>query len=114
MSDEEISQLFKVIDQDQTGRVSYSEFLAATLNRKFYLNENRMREAFARLDVDGDGRITLENMRIVMGDDFDEARVRKMIDVRGHDLRDLCGGGRRWWDGSTAACSGVVGSFYSG
>lgn len=44
------------------GRVDYSTFLAATLDRRVYLQEDACWAAFSLFDSDGDGRITLSDL----------------------------------------------------
>lgn len=43
-----------------SGHIQYVEFIAATLETCGILEENRLREAFSRLDVDDSGFITKE------------------------------------------------------
>ena len=52
-SREEATRIFNGIDQDHTDHISYTEFLAATINRRLWLSRERIRAAFQRLDVDG-------------------------------------------------------------
>lgn len=55
------------------------------MSRRFLLNETRLNEAFDRLDVDGSGFITLDNLKEVLRDDFTPARASAMIQVtKGH------------------------------
>lgn len=79
MSSEEVKKVFAGLNQDHQSTVSYSEFLAATLSKRLYQSEERIREAFSRLDVDGSGFITADNLRKVMGDDYDSKRVEEML-----------------------------------
>lgn len=44
------------------GRVDYSTFLAATMDRRVYLQEDACWAAFSLFDSDGDGRITLRDL----------------------------------------------------
>jgi len=53
---------------DGSGVVDYTEFIAATLDRKVVLEESACWTAFRVLDRDGDGRITTEDLRRVIGD----------------------------------------------
>lgn len=70
MSRDEATTIFRHIDQDASNSISYTEFLAATLSRRLWLSRERIRDAFSRLDVDGTGYITRENLKEVMGDDW--------------------------------------------
>jgi len=44
------------------GRVDYSTFLAATMDRRVYLQEDACWAAFSLFDSDGDGRITMRDL----------------------------------------------------
>jgi calcium-dependent protein kinase len=75
----EIDKMFKSIDRDNSKTISYSEFLAAALDRQNYLTDDRLRAAFERLDVDKTGDISLEDLKTVMGDMYDEQSLTEMI-----------------------------------
>lgn len=62
-SSEEIDTLFRAIDIDGTGNVHYIEFLAATLEALGSIDEDRLAEAFDRIDSDDSGYITVENRK---------------------------------------------------
>jgi len=62
-SREEAASIFATIDQDHTNSISYTEFLAATISRRLWLSRERIKDAFQRLDVDGSGFITKENLK---------------------------------------------------
>eukprot|EP01054_Gregarina_sp_Poly1_P004674 Gregarina_sp_Poly_1__4673@NODE_2498_length_2057_cov_137_763317_g1587_i0_p1_GENE_NODE_2498_length_2057_cov_137_763317_g1587_i0NODE_2498_length_2057_cov_137_763317_g1587_i0_p1_ORF_typecomplete_len552_score90_59Pkinase/PF00069_25/1_9e70Pkinase_Tyr/PF07714_17/5_2e41EFhand_7/PF13499_6/1_6e10EFhand_7/PF13499_6/0_0022Kinaselike/PF14531_6/1_5e12EFhand_6/PF13405_6/0_0014EFhand_6/PF13405_6/1_5e02EFhand_6/PF13405_6/0_00021EFhand_11/PF08976_11/2_4e07EFhand_11/PF08976_11/0_83Kdo/PF06293_14/5_3e10EFhand_8/PF1 len=70
MSDKEAIKVFEKIDQTGNREVQYTEFLAATLHAKMLTDEVWMREAFDRLDVDHSGGISVEDLRMVLGDTF--------------------------------------------
>jgi calcium-dependent protein kinase len=57
------------IDADGSGMIDYSEFLAATLDRKTYLQEDLCWAAFRLFDLDGDGRITQAELKEVLAVD---------------------------------------------
>jgi len=90
---DKVEAIFSTVDQDRTGVISYSEFLAASIRQRQFLTEERLMEAFERLDTDGSGYITAENLREVMGDDYDAARVEAMISEA-----DIMGDGRISFD----------------
>jgi len=78
-SDAEMTRLFQDVDVDHSGRIHYTEFLAATLECKGYLEEERLAEAFDRLDSDDSGFITKANLKEILGADYDAAEVEEMI-----------------------------------
>ncbi|RYI24808.1 MAG: hypothetical protein EON48_07310 [Acetobacteraceae bacterium] len=72
-------RIFEGIDYDRSNSISYTEFLAASLSRRLWLSRERMRDAFQRLDVDGKGFITKDNLKELLGDDWTAERVEIMM-----------------------------------
>lgn len=67
-------------DIDGTGRLSYTEFLAATIEATGIITEERLAEAFDRLDSDDSGYITIQNLREILGDDVPAELIDEIID----------------------------------
>jgi calcium-dependent protein kinase len=61
-----LDDMLKGIDCDGGGDIDYSEFLAATLERKQYLRRDVLWSAFRLFDLDGDGKITREELSRVL------------------------------------------------
>lgn len=79
---QEIKQLIDVIDSDGNGAIEYSEFIAACLDHKFYEQESVCRAAFRVFDLDGDGKITLEELHKVFAINFvKQALTREEIET---------------------------------
>jgi len=78
-NDNELNRLFDAIDLDGSGQIKYTEFLAATIEAHGDLDENRIAEAFDRLDSDDSGFISLENLRELLGEDIPEHRLNAII-----------------------------------
>lgn len=53
----DFDEILRGIDADGSGIVDYTEFLAATLDRRKHLTEQSCRQAFDKFDKNGDGRI---------------------------------------------------------
>ena len=66
ITEEEIGKYFASIDTDKNNKIDYTEFLAATLEKKTFLKEERLYEAFCMLDKDRNGRITKEELMNVL------------------------------------------------
>ena len=79
-TDEELENLFNGIDLDGTGVIHYIEFLAATIESHGSIDEDRLAEAFDRLDCDDSGWITVENLKEFLGDDVPESYLDEVID----------------------------------
>ena len=58
---------FDAVDQDGTGMIKYSEFIAAAMAESHYSATEQIEAAFRRLDLDDSGEITLENLVKVLG-----------------------------------------------
>jgi calcium-dependent protein kinase len=80
INDDELCELFKSIDVDKNGKIDYTEFLAATMQKKIYLKEERLYEAFSMFDKDGCGKITKEElMEVLKADKSQELEVENII-----------------------------------
>ena len=53
----------------------YREFVAATLEANGQLSQEKLAEAFDRLDSDNSGFITKANLKELLGEDYDEAEA---------------------------------------
>jgi len=85
-SDEEIASLFGSVDMDKSGKINYTEFLAATLGVHGHIQEDRLAEAFDRLDADDTGYISKKNIKNILGADYTRERVEEVL--QGADLDD--------------------------
>jgi len=86
--DEEFTFMYNAVDIDGCGNISYSEFLAATIEAHGFIEEVRIAEAFDRLDSDDSGYITVNNLTAFLGKDIPESFIHKIIeeaDVVDHD-----------------------------
>ena len=50
------------LDAAQDNEISYQEFVTAALDKTEMLSETKMRNAFNKCDIDGDGHITLQEL----------------------------------------------------
>ena len=75
----ELQHIFDGLDQDRTGVIKYSEFLAASMDERLFLDERHILHAFHKLDVDRSGTISKENLRVFL-DDVDEETLQSCFD----------------------------------
>lgn len=71
-SDEQIQALFESMDIYKNGEVCYTEFVAAVLEMYGHVSEERIADAFDRLDATKTGYISVTDLRVVLGKDFSE------------------------------------------
>merc|ERR1712070_374776 len=92
----DLEQIMKDIDADGSGEIDYTEFLSASLDKRAYLQENVCWQAFKTFDRNNDGKISQDELKIVLGDDDvknsaagDIAEILKKFDGNGDGLIDF-------------------------
>jgi len=64
-----MTDIMNGIDSDGSGEIDYSEFLAASLDKRHYTLDSAVREAFNFFDKNNDGKISRDELREVFKDD---------------------------------------------
>merc|ERR1711972_763946 len=64
----DLQQIMEDVDSDGSGVIDYTEFLAATLDKKIYMQEDVCWQAFKMFDKNNDGNISKEELKQVLGD----------------------------------------------
>lgn len=64
----DLQKIMEDVDSDGSGSIDYTEFLAASLDKRTYLREDVCWAAFQVFDRDGDGSITLDELKQVLKD----------------------------------------------
>merc|ERR1712194_669416 len=63
---QDLKEILEGIDADGSGVIDYTEFLAATIEKRQYVQEDVCWTAFRVFDVNGDGKITPAELRTVL------------------------------------------------
>merc|ERR1719409_943447 len=64
----DLKRIMQEVDSDGSGVIDYTEFLAATLDRKQYVQEDVCWAAFRVFDKNGDGKISKDEIAHILGD----------------------------------------------
>jgi calcium-dependent protein kinase len=84
ISEEIINKIFKNIDLDNSGEISYNEFLTCVINDKKILTEDRLEKAFHMFDKDGNGMLSIEEIKGLFGGDEETwENILKEVDMNG-------------------------------
>ena len=65
LQDDIIDKIFSRFDFNKTGEINYSEFLAATVDKKKALTKANLQFAFHHFDTDNEGYITKQDLKEV-------------------------------------------------
>uniref|UniRef100_A0A7S1GW29 cGMP-dependent protein kinase n=2 Tax=Hemiselmis andersenii TaxID=464988 RepID=A0A7S1GW29_HEMAN len=77
---EEINTVFKTLSPDDPdGHIDYTSFVAACLEKKSYLEQSRLYEAFRRFQ-DNRGYVTAESLKEILGDRFSHKQACEMVE----------------------------------
>ena len=69
--EDELKKCFESVDIDHNNKIDYTEFLAANLDKKIYLKEEKLKEAFRTFDRKYTGAIKKEDIiRVLKLDKF--------------------------------------------
>merc|ERR1712166_839180 len=78
----DLQQIMEEVDSDGSGVIDYTEFLAATLDKKTYMAEDVCWQAFRVFDRNGDGKIDKNEIANVLNDgDVQNAAAKDMAEI---------------------------------
>ena len=84
---DKIDKIFNSMDSDKSGNIEYTgynyslciliqlEFLAASMDRKIYLKEEKLMASFQLFDKDGNGKISPEELQAILGRNFHFSKI---------------------------------------
>ena len=81
-NDEEITQLIQSMHLTDPTNLWYTEFIAAAIDKRYFLSKDKLRLMFQYFDLDNKGSICDENIKESFarcGNDISTAQVKKMI-----------------------------------
>uniref|UniRef100_A0A7S3P976 Calmodulin n=1 Tax=Amphora coffeiformis TaxID=265554 RepID=A0A7S3P976_9STRA len=78
-SDETIAEIFTSLDVNGNQKIMFTEFIAATIEARGLIAEDRIAEAFDRLDSDDSGYISKSNLKSFLGDDITDEECKKIM-----------------------------------
>eukprot|EP00559_Dactyliosolen_fragilissimus_P001318 CAMPEP_0184866716 /NCGR_PEP_ID=MMETSP0580-20130426/23410_1 /TAXON_ID=1118495 /ORGANISM="Dactyliosolen fragilissimus" /LENGTH=528 /DNA_ID=CAMNT_0027366539 /DNA_START=422 /DNA_END=2008 /DNA_ORIENTATION=- len=80
LDDIRIKAIFEGADVDQSGKIHYHEFLAALVESQGVVTSNHFVDAFNRIDTDKKGFISKQDLRDLLGTDYNESLVDQMLE----------------------------------
>ena len=88
-----MDKLFSYVDASLKGKISFHEFIAASIDKEKLLSQKNLEQAFAILDTEGDGVITKNELKTILGEELVEEHVWddmiSQIDTRGEGTINL-------------------------
>ncbi len=85
-AEKEAERIMHEVDMDQNGTIDYNEFILATLNKQKVLNKEKLEATFKMFDKDGNGKISAEEIRSILGTNGDKSvfdAIVKEVDANG-------------------------------
>jgi calcium-dependent protein kinase len=79
ITEEEIVDIFGKLDRSNQGKIEYTTFVAASMANRMQLHDDLIHHVFHQLDHDGDGFISLEDLRAVLGDTIEGEDVNVIV-----------------------------------
>jgi len=78
----DLQEIMKDVDSDGSGVIDYTEFLAATLDKRAYLAEEVCWGAFRTFDLNGDGKISRKELETVLASgEVDDVFAKSMDEL---------------------------------
>ena len=59
----------KSVDKNHNGYIDYNEFLTASVSKNTLISKKNLEACFATWDADGSGSLTIDEIRVMLGED---------------------------------------------
>lgn len=83
MSRKELDGLFDALDADRTGKVHWTEWLAATIHPSEIQSEKAVNDVFDFFDIERTGKVHLRELCQVLGDEASASSLLRAADIQG-------------------------------
>ena len=67
ITEADLNRIIEDVDQDMNGYIEYEEFLRVTVNKRSIISENNLRLAFDKFDENKDGKLSMDELKKVLG-----------------------------------------------
>ena len=87
-----VDKIMKEVDSDNSGFIDYNEFLKAAIDIKTFASPEYLQNAFSLFDRDGSGKISIEELKVVLGQGRDPEifnEIIKQVDQNGDGEIDI-------------------------
>lgn len=65
--EKKVDEMMKNLDIDRSGYIDYSEFIVALMDKKKMLSKENLKQAFDLFDKDGNGTLTTDEIKSILG-----------------------------------------------
>eukprot|EP00928_Gymnodinium_smaydae_P063656 TRINITY_DN47174_c0_g1_i1.p1 TRINITY_DN47174_c0_g1~~TRINITY_DN47174_c0_g1_i1.p1 ORF type:complete len:558 (-),score=122.34 TRINITY_DN47174_c0_g1_i1:50-1723(-) len=72
-------RIFAALDTSGDQEIQYTEFLAAMVNTRIAVHDDLLMRTFHRFDVDNTGVISIANLKVVLGEQFNGEQVEQLL-----------------------------------
>lgn len=66
MNESQADQIFRQVDANNSGMIDFTEFVQAAISEKDLLSEQRLKNVFAMFDLDGNGRLSIDEIKSML------------------------------------------------
>jgi calcium-dependent protein kinase len=78
-AEKEAERIMNEVDMDQSGTIDYNEFVLAAMNRQKVLNKEKLEATFKMFDKDGNGKISADEIRTILGNSNDKGALEAIV-----------------------------------